>query len=73
MQKTFQVGDRVKGLYHGLEYVGIVEHARCHTMNQSYKHYLLLDKAIEVYGDSRERIIVSVWEPTESGNTIQAA
>ena len=31
------------------------------------------DETITVYSDTRERIIVSIWEPRESGNTIEAA
>ena len=72
-QKPFQVGDRVKGVYHGQPYTGTVEYARPHTMNQSYKHHIVLDDAITVYSARRDRIIVSIWEPTESGNTITAA
>ena len=72
-QKPFQVGDKVKGVYHGQQYTGTVEYARPHTMNQSYKHHIVLDAPIMVYSDTRERIIVSIWEPRESGNTIEAA
>lgn len=72
-QHPFSVGDKVKGVYHGQEYTGTVEYARPHTMNLSYKHHIVLDKPITVYGDIRERIIVSIWEPRESGNTIFAA
>lgn len=71
-QKPFQVGDKVKGVYHGQQYTGTVEYARPHTMNQSYKHHIVLDAPIMVYSDTRERIIVSIWEPRESGNTIEA-
>lgn len=71
-QKPFSVGDRVKGVYHGQQYTGTVEYARPHTMNQSYKHHIVLDTPITVYGDTRERIIVAIWEPRESGNTITA-
>lgn len=71
-QKPFAVGDRVKGVYHGQAYTGTVEYARPHTMNQSYKHHIALDTPITVYGDTRERIIVSIWEPRESHNTINA-
>ena len=72
-QQTFSVGDRVKGVYHGQAYTGTVEYARAHTMNLSYLHHIVLDQPIEVYSDVRDRIIVSIWEPTESGNTINAA
>lgn len=71
-QKPFAVGDRVKGVYHGQAYTGTVEHTRPHTMNMSYMHYIELDAPITVYGDTRERIIVSIWEPRESHNTINA-
>ena len=72
-QQPFSVGDRVKGVYHGQAYTGTVEYARAHTMNLSYLHHIVLDQPIEVYSDVRDRIIVSIWEPRESGNTIQAA
>lgn len=72
-QQPFSVGDRVKGVYHGQAYTGTVEYARAHTMNLSYLHHIVLDQPIEVYSDVRDRIIVSIWEPTESGNTINAA
>ena len=60
-------------MYHGQQYIGTVEYTRPHTMNQSYMHHIVLDQPIEVYSDVRNRIIVSIWEPRESGNTIQAA
>ena len=72
-QKPFAVGDRVKGVYHGQEYTGTVEYARPHTMNMSYKHHIVLDQPITVYSATRDRIIVSIWEPRESHNTIEAA
>ena len=72
-QKPFQVGDRVKGVYHGQQYTGTVEYARAHTMNLSYLHHIVLDDIITVYSAPRDRIIVAIWGPTESGNTIQAA
>ena len=72
-QKPFSVGDRVKGSYYGKEYVGTVESARAHTMNLSYKHYIVLDSAITVFSAERDRIIVSIWEPNgDDGNTIEA-
>jgi hypothetical protein len=71
MQKVFQVGERVKGIYHGAAYVGTVAHTRAHTLNQSYKHYIDLDSPIVVHGATRTEIIVSVFEPVESGNTIE--
>ncbi len=71
-QKPFSVGDKVKGVYHGQPYSGVVSYARPHTMNQSYKHHIALDKPITVYSTERNSIIVSIWEPTESGNTIEA-
>lgn len=69
--KPFNVGDRVQGVYHGQPYTGTVEYARPHTMNQSYKHHIVLDEVITVYSAQRDRIIVSIWEPTESSNTIE--
>lgn len=72
-QKPFAVGDRVKGVYHGQEYTGTVEYARPHTMNMSYKHHIVLDQPITVYSATRDRIIVSIWEPRESHNTIESA
>lgn len=72
-QKPFAVGDRVKGVYHGQPYTGTVEYARPHTMNMSYKHHIVLDSPITVFSAIRERIIVSIWEPRESSNTIEAA
>ena len=64
---------KVKGVYFGQPYVGTVEYARPHTMNMSYKHHIVLDKPIVVFGDTRERVLVSIWEPRESGNAIEAA
>lgn len=72
-QAPFSVGTKVKGVYHGQAYTGTVEYARPHTMNQSYKHHIVLDTPITVFSDIRERIIVSIWETRESGNTILAA
>lgn len=72
-QKPFQVGDKVKGVYFGQAYTGTVDYARPHTMNQSYKHHIVLDQFITVFGAQRDRIIVSIWESRESGNTIEAA
>jgi len=72
-QAPFSIGSKVKGVYHGQAYTGTVEHARPHTMNQSYKHHIVLDAPITVYSDVRDRIIVSIWETRESGNTINAA
>jgi hypothetical protein len=72
-QKPFAVGDKVKGVYHGQPYTGTVEYARPHTMNMSYKHHIVLDNPITVYSATRDRIIVSIWEPRESHNTIEAA
>ena len=73
-QTPFSIGDKVKGVYFGQEYAGTVTYARPHTMNQSYKHYIELDAPITVFSDTRERIIVSIWEPNgDSGNTILAA
>jgi hypothetical protein len=71
-QKPFSIGDRVQGVYYGQAYTGTVDYARPHTMNQSYKHHIVLDITITVFGAIRERIIVSIWEPRESGNTIEA-
>lgn len=31
-----------------------------------------LDQPITVFSATRDRIIVAIWEPTESGNTIEA-
>ena len=72
-QTPFNVGDKVQGVYHGQAYTGTVEYARPHTMNLSYMHHIALDAPITVYSDVRDRIIVSIWEPRESGNTINAA
>ena len=72
-QTPFEVGAKVQGVYHGQAYTGTVEYARPHTMNLSYMHHVALDTPITVYGDVRERIIVSIWETRESGNTINAA
>ena len=72
-ERCYAVGERVRGVYHGQPYVGTVEYARPHTMNQSYKPHIVLESPIVVYSDIRERIIVSVWEPRESGNTIEPA
>lgn len=72
-QAPFSVGTKVKGVYYGQAYTGTVEYARPHTMNQSYKHHIVLDTPITVFSDTRERIIVSIWETRESGNTILAA
>lgn len=72
-QKPFAVGERVKGVYYGQPYMGTVEYARPHTMNQSYKHHIALDMPITVFSAERDRIIVSIWEPNgDSGNTIEA-
>ena len=71
-QKAFKVGDRVQGVYHGHPYTGTVEYTRAHTINQSYKHHIVLDAPITVFSATRDRIIVSIWEPKESGNTIEA-
>ena len=72
-QRPFRIGERVKGVYHGQHYSGVVDFARPHTMNLSYLHYIKLDEVITVYGDPRDRILVSIWDPMESGNTIEAA
>lgn len=73
-QKPFSVGARVKGLYFNQPYTGTVDYARPHTINQSYKHYIVLDAPITVFSAQRDRIIVSIWEPNgDSGNTIEAA
>ena len=69
-EKCYAVGERVRGVYHGHSYVGKVDYARPHTMNQSYMHHIVLDEPITVFGTLRDRIIVSVWEPRESHNTI---
>lgn len=71
-QRPFRVGERVQGVYYGQPYTGTVEYARPHTMNQSYKHHIVLDSPITVFGATRDRIIVSIWEPRESHNTIEA-
>jgi hypothetical protein len=71
-QRPFSVGEKVKGVYHGQPYTGVVSYARPHTMNQSYKHHIDLDSPITVYSTERDRIIVSIWEPSESGNTIES-
>jgi hypothetical protein len=59
-------------VYHGHPYTGTVEYTRAHTINQSYKHHIVLDAPITVFSAIRERIIVAIWEPKESGNTIEA-
>ena len=71
-QRPFRVDERVQGVYYGQPYTGTVEYARPHTMNQSYKHHIVLDSPITVFGATRDRIIVSIWEPRESQNTIEA-
>lgn len=71
-QKPFCIGDKVQGVYYGQTYTGIVDYARPHTMNQSYKHHIALDKPITAFNATRDRIIISIWETTESGNTIKA-
>jgi hypothetical protein len=70
--RTYAEGENVKGLYHGQPYTGTVTAGRCHTLNHSFKHYVRLDRPITVYGARRENIIVAIWEPKESGNTIEA-
>jgi hypothetical protein len=71
-KKPFSVGDKVQGVYYGQPYTGMVDYARPHTMNQSYKHHIVLDEPITVFKATRDRIIVSIWDPTESCNTIEA-
>jgi len=76
VERTYEVGTSVKGIYHGQPYRGVVTYARPHTMNQSYMHHIALDQPLTVYGATRspgECIIVAVWEPTPKGNTIEAA
>lgn len=70
-QRIFQAGEKVQGMYHGVSYAGMVAFGRVHTMNQSYKHYIDLSAPIVVHGATRTEIIVSIWEPVESGNTIE--
>lgn len=73
-QKPFSVGEKVKGVYFGQPYTGVVTHARPHTMNMSYKHHIELDSPVTVFGAQRDSIIVSIWEPKgDCGNTIHAA
>jgi hypothetical protein len=71
--KPFSTGARVKGIYHGRAYVGVVVCGRFHTMNNSYMHTIVLDSPITVFGTERHRITVSILEPKEAHNTIQAA
>ena len=47
-QQPFNVGDKVKGVYHGQPYTGTVEYARAHTMNLSYLHHIVLDDIIKI-------------------------
>jgi hypothetical protein len=71
-KKPFSVGARVKGVYYNQPYTGTVVYARPHTMNLSYKHHIQLDAEITVFSATRDRIIVSIWEPNgDSGNTIE--
>lgn len=70
-QRIFQAGEQVQGVYHGVPYTGTVAFGRVHTLNQSYKHYIDLHSPIVVHGATRTEIIVSIWEPVESGNTIE--
>jgi hypothetical protein len=72
-ERTYQVGEAVKGTYFGQPYQGVVSYARPHTMNNSYKHHIALSAPITVFGTERDSIIVSVWDPKDNGNTISAA
>jgi hypothetical protein len=70
-QKPIAIGARVQGVYYGQPYTGTVSYARPHTMNLSYMHHIDLDAPITVFSAERDSIIVSIWEPRESGNTIE--
>jgi hypothetical protein len=62
-----EVGDKVKGTYYGQEYTGVVDHARFHTINDSFMHSVALDQPIEVFSMSRRGIIIS----SDTENTIE--
>jgi hypothetical protein len=62
-----EVGQKVKGIYYGQEYTGFVNYCRPHTINDSFMHFVTLDNPIEVYGNSRNQVVVS----SDSENTIE--
>lgn len=65
----YKDGEKVKGLYYGVKYTGIVKYGRPHTMNDSYLHFIDLDTPITVFGAEREGIVLT----TGGENTIEAA
>lgn len=73
-QKSFQAGEKVKGLYYGQAYTGTVDYTRPNLLNPSRIHYIVLDAPINEFGTDRDRIIISTGNSkSDYLNTIEAA
>ncbi|NMZ71351.1 hypothetical protein SAMN05216370_0032 [Pseudomonas peli] len=71
-QQAHPVGTRVKGVFYGVQYRGVVTASTPHSRSLAHIHQVKLDQPIAVFGVVRERIHVPIWEPAPSGHTIEA-
>lgn len=66
------VGARVRGVFYGKHYRGVVVSSTPHSRTLAHIHQVRVDDPITVFGVVRDIIHVSIWEPAPNGNTIEA-
>ncbi len=65
-------GSKVKGKYYGTSYVGTVTKTQPHSINWNWQQIFIdLDNPILVYGDVRNRILVSIIQGKENSSTVE--
>ena len=74
--KRFFEGDRVKGVFHGVPYTGVVTHSRPnYADNISVIHHVKFDQEIDcgkVWGIRQHEIITAFEEYPNFNHTIEA-
>lgn len=70
-QSAHPVGARVRGIFYGIPYRGVVTSSTPHSQSLAHIHQVKLDQPISVFGVQRDLIHVPIWEPEPSGHTIE--
>ena len=70
-EKAHPVGTRVRGVFYGVPYRGVVKSSTGHSQSLAHIHQVKLEQPISVFGVLRDLIHVPVWERVPSGHTIE--
>ena len=63
---TYNAGDKISGIYHGVAFEGAVMNTRRHTQRSNLTELqVLLTAEIEVYGTKRDCLILMIFDSGE--------